>query len=405
MRKKFLRLKALPVTAWQPVLLYALLLSGLATLLWFNLGPLTSGYSPSEAQTLQAGGGWRAILDNPINAPFTVLERVLLYLNEHSFFTTRLVATGFGLLTIVAFYLLLRLWHGERTALIGTVLFSSSAWFLHTARLGTPEVLLFGLLILFAALVWYKHIENSLVLLLCFGICAALLYVPGMVWFILVAAIWQWKTISRLMKRHLWMNTACILLFAAALAPLGWAIYQDPSIAKQLAGLPAGGWPAPLDVLRNLLHIPVSLFYSAPSNPERWLDGLPVLDYFSMAMVFLGGFVYAKYLKLDRTRLLSVTLLIGVGLISLGGPVSLTMIVPFVYLLAAAGAGFLLERWYVVFPRNTIAQATGLSLLGLALLASVVYGVRHYFVAWPVASETRQVFIVQPLPPSVKMEP
>jgi hypothetical protein len=220
----------------------------------------------------------------------------------------------------------------------------------------------------------------------------------------LIGAVWQWRTFDRIFKKHLWIVTVGGLVVAGALAPLGWAIYQDPSVAKQLAGLPAEGWPMPLEMLRNLLEIPVSLFYSAPSNPERWLDGLPVLDYFCMAMVFLGGFVYARHVKLDRARLLAITLIVGAALISLGGAVSLTLIVPFVYLLAAAGAGFLLERWYVVFPRNAIAQATGFSLLGLALLASITYGARHYFVAWPAASETRQVFVVQPAVLSVKMK-
>jgi 4-amino-4-deoxy-L-arabinose transferase-like glycosyltransferase len=404
MRKKFLRLSVLPVTAWQPVLLYAVLLAGLATLLWFNLGPLTGGYSQSEAQALQAGNSWRYIFDHPLNAPFTIGTRLMMYLSEHNLLITRLVATGFGLATIVAFYLLVRLWHGERTAIMGSILFAASAWFLHVTRLGTPDVMFFMLLVLVAGLVWHKQSNNPLALLLSFGLGAALLYVPGMIWFIVVGTIWQWRTIDRMFKDHLWIVTLGALVFAAALVPLGLAIYQDPTVAKQLAGLPAEGWPIPLEVLRNLLDVPLQLFFSVPANPERWLAELPLLDYFGMAMLFLGGFVYARYSKLDRTRLLAITLLIGMILVSLGGGVSLSVLVPFIYILVAAGAGFLLERWFVVFPRNTIAQTTGLTLISLALLASVVYGVRHYFIAWPNAPETREVFVVQPVASSVRIK-
>jgi biotin transporter BioY len=117
-------------------------------------------------------------------------------------------------------------------------------------------------------------------------------------------------------------------------------------------------------------------------------------------MCFLGGFVYFKYRRPIRTQLLVVIVLVGTVLVGLGGAVSLSIVVPFVYILAAAGIGLLLDRWYTVFPRNPIAQSVGIGLVSLTVLASCWYGYRHYFVAWPAAAATQAAFSVSPPPPS-----
>lgn len=401
---KLPRLKALPVTAWQPLILYALFIAGLGSLLWYSLGTNTPGYSAAEAQTLSASSGWRTILDNPLNAPFTILTRLLLYLTENGLLATRLTATIFGAAALLVFYLLVRHWHGERTAVLGTILFASSAWFLHTARLGVPDVLFFNSLLLVAGLMWHKKTGSSLALLVCFALGAVLLYVPGMVWLVLIGVIWKWRIIDSAFKKHIWAAAAGALVLVSVLVPLGLAIYHDHNVAKELLGLPVQGWPQPLEVLKNAADVPLSLFWHAPENSERWLANVPILNYFAMTMFVLGSYVYVKHIGLDRARLIAIILLLGTALISLGGDVTISLLIPFVYILVASGTGFLLERWYTVFPRNRIAQLTSLTFVALAVAASVGYGLRHYFVAWPDAPGTRQTFTVQPVVSSVTIK-
>ncbi|HVU68404.1 MAG TPA: hypothetical protein VHD63_14795, partial [Ktedonobacteraceae bacterium] len=342
---------------------------------------------------------WRDTLTHhPLNAPFILVGHALLLVRHDSLLMMRLTATLFGLLTLSVFYWLTRHWYGERTAVLGTVLFGTSAWFLHTARLGTPDVLLFGLLCLTACGVWLKHSTKPLPVILALVLAAVFLYIPGMMWFIGAGVVWQWKTIDRAFKKHLWMVTLGGFLVLAALAPLAWALYHDPAFAKELAGLPAVGWPQPFTVIRNLLDVPVQLLWRGPLWPEHWLGELAVLNALCIGALFLGVYVHAKHLRLARTQLLLILLLAGAALVALGGGVSLSVVVPFIFILVAAGAGFLLDRWYVVFPRNTIAQGVGLGLVSLAVLASAWYGFRHYFVAWPEAPETKSTFLVQLAP-------
>ena len=389
-------IRAIVAKYWLPSVIYGGVLAAFTWLLWWKLGTLTGGYSPQELAAFNNSLHLKDIYHSPLNAPFTLLVHALLYIEHNSLLMVRVAATLFGLGVLTAFYWLVRYWHGQRAAIFGTILFGTSAWFLHTARLGTPDVLLFGLLGLTACSVWFKHTRGPVPVVLCLVLAAMLLYVPGMVWFIIAGVIWQAKTIDRVFKQHLWMVTVGGLVFLAILAPLGLAIYHSPDLAKTLVGLPAG-WPQPLDMLERVAQVPFHLLLRGPLDPQHWLGRLPLLDGFAIGMLLLGIYVYGKHAKLIRTQLLVVILLIGTGLYALGGAVSLSIIVPFVYILAAAGIGFLLDRWYAVFPRNPIARSVGAGLMTLVVLTSSFYGYRHYFVAWPNAPETRPVFtITQP---------
>lgn len=393
MKRILSALRVLAAKYWLPVALYGGVLVLFGWLLWWQLGTLTHGYSGQEMATLLDSLHLKnGIFQHPLNAPFTLLAHALLYFHHGSLFAVRLTATIFGLLTLSMFYWLVRYWHGQRAAVFGSILFGTSAWFLHTSRLGTPDVLLFGVLGLTAFSVWLKHSKGSLPVLLLIFMAAAWLYVPGMIWFIVAGLLWQWRALDRVFKQHLWMVTLAGLVLLATVAPLGLAIYHDPHLAKQLAGLPPLGWPQPLAVLRHIAEVPLQLIWRGPVLPARWLGHVPVLDAFTLAMVFLGAYVYAKHAKLVRTQLLVVILVIGAVLVGLQGDVSLTILVPFMYLLAAAGIGLLLDRWYTVFPRNPIAQGVGLGLVSLAVLAACGLGYRHYFVAWPAAPETTAAF-------------
>ena len=366
-------------------------------LLWFRLGTLQGGYSAHELTALQASGNLRLILENPVNAPFTILTYLfgLLHIGEQSMFPLRAAATVFGLLTLTTFYWLVRHWHGERSAILGTIIFGCSAWLLHAARLGTPDILFFLPLALAAGSVWLKHTDSRLVLVSGFILAAALLYVPGMVWLLLVGTIWHSRTIVRLFKDHLQLMAFGSVGILALITPLAWAIYKTPETAKVIVGLPAEGWPNVIDSLQRLAHIPYNLFVRGPLNAEHWLGRLAILDAFVIIMLALGAYLYARHWRLIRSKMVGAVLILGIILIALGGSVTITILLPFLYILAAAGIGLMLERWQRVFPRNVIAQSVGVGLISLAVIASSWYGLRHYFVAWPNAPATKQVFTIK----------
>lgn len=369
-------------------------MAAIGSVLWWQLGTLTAGYSPEELQSLQSSLSLRYILEHPLHAPFHLIATIFYRLIDNGLLAMRLTAVLFGLGAIGIFYWLVAFWHGQRSALYGTLLFGSSAWFLHTARFGTPDVLLFLLIALVGCAVWIRHSKSSWPLLVGFALATVLLYVPGMIWFITLGVVWQWKRIDRLFKKHLVAVSLGALIVCAALAPLGIAIYQNPELGKQVLGLPAQGWPTPIAVLRTIADVPLSLAWRGPLDPSHWLGRLPVLDAFTLAMTGLGTYLYLRNIRLKRVLFVLLALIIGTLLIGMGGMVSLSLIMPFVYILAAAGTGFMLDYWYRVFPRNVIAQGAGTLLLSVAVLLASWHNLRHYLIAWPHAPQTKTVFTI-----------
>ncbi len=397
MRSRTNKLRQLVASYWQPAVFYGMLIVFFGMLLWFQLGTLVGGYSASEVVAFQSSNSLRHILDNPINAPFAIIAYLfgLLPSGQDGMLPARAAATVFGLLTLTTFYWLVRHWHGERSAILSTIVFGCSAWFLHAARLGTPEVLLFLLLTLAASSVWLKRTDNRLVMLAGFGLAATLLYIPGMIWLLVIGAVWQGKTLVRLFKEHFsFMALGCLLLLTLV-SPLAWAIYRSPDTAKVISGLPATGWPQFVDSLQRLGDVPYNLFVRGSLDPEHWLGRLPLLDAFSIVMLTLGAYLYVRHWRLARSKMVLASLAAGSLLIALGGAVHLPILMPFVFILIAAGIGFMLDRWQHVFPRNIIAQSVGVGLISLAVIAVSWYGLRHYFVAWPNAPATRQTFTIK----------
>lgn len=391
------KLRLLAAAYWQPAVYYGMLVIFFGLLLWFQLGSLTGGYSTEEAAASLASTDLGSIGEHPLNAPFAVITYAfgLFYTGDQALLPARAAATVVGLITLTTFYWLVRHWHDERTAILGTIIFGCSAWFLHTARFGTPDVLFFLLFTLVAGSVWLKKTDSWTVLFIGFGLAAALLYIPGMLWLLLAGAIWQSKTILRLAKEHAGRFAIGMAGMLALIAPLILAVYKSPELGRIVAGLPGDGSVNAVDALGRLAQIPFNLFVHGPSDPAIWLGRLPVLDAFSMAMLVFGVYLYARHRRMTRSKLVGAAVIVGAVLIALGGAVTLSVIMPFVYLLVAAGIGFMLDRWQKVFPRNVIAQSVGVGLISLAVIIVSWYGLRHYFVAWPNAPATKEVFVVK----------
>ena len=109
-------------------------------------------------------------------------------------------------------------------------------------------------------------------------------------------------------------------------------------------------------------------------------------------MCLLGIYAYYNKRKLDRTKLIAGVLVLGTVLIGLQGSVSMILLAPFVYLLITAGVAYLLDQWLTVYPRNPLARFIGVSLIILTVGLSCLFNLRHYFVAWPNAPATKQVY-------------
>ncbi len=370
----------------------------LCFLLWFRLGSLTGGLgSASELAARSAASSWQAILANPLNAPYTVVQRLVIGAGYDGITSMRLVSTAFAALAVSLFYMVARQWHSPRIAGLATFLFLTSAWFLHSARLATPEVLwlvaILALVMLFMPGRDNRYGRFALVGMLV--VISLLLYVPALVWLVLLAVVLRRRSLGQAWQDSTGpLRAAAISIAIVLLVPLGRALYQTPALLRQWAGL-MPQFEAPVLLAKQVLAIPKQLFIAGPIDPVQWLGRLPLLSVFELAMFTLGAYFYATHFKASRSRFIIVLSLLAWLVIGIGGVASLSLLVPVVYLVLTTGIAYMLHKWFKTFPRNPVARGLGIAVVAVAIGLTSFYQLSSYFVAWRYSPDTKQAFTRQ----------
>ncbi len=386
--------------AKQRLVIWALpILAIVSWLLLYRLGSLVSGLSSHELTASRAAVGWHGIYQHPLDLPLQLVRSVVFYsFPEHGQFLTRLPNIVFGGLAILAYAAVVRLWHGTRTAGLATLLFACSAWTLHVSRLASFDVLYLWAIptLWLSQLLLHKYGRNPLVWYGSLIVWGLLLYIPGLIWLLLLSWWLQRRAILQ-SWRHFksWRQRALSGFIVLSWLPL---LVVDLTRPGQL--LTWLGWPEHIAtgtmLAKQFLAVPVHLFARGPQYPELWLGKAPLFDIFTLVVCALGIYFYIRHWRAARTRLLAGLFLIGVLLVGLGGLVSLSLLVPLLYLAAATGLAYLSREWLRVFPHNPLARGLGISLIVLAVGLSCLYNLRAYFVAWPHTAVTRSTFVHHP---------
>ncbi len=401
MKRQLKFLRALVADNWR---VWLIILSGVAAvsfLLLFKLGSLVGGLSADEyalQQALHQGTlSIELILRNPVHLPYYLGLLIMQISPFHGPTGVRFVGALFGLLGAIGFYYILRKWYTLRMAVFGTALFATSSWFLHSARFANPEASYLLLPLLIAGMVYIQAKARKHTVLLLVTILGILtVYIPGLIWFLVPAIIIQRKTILKSLKlQPLWFKIAIGVTALIFLAPLLVMLIKPyGSLADNvlaILGLPQH-FPAPLQIAKNIGHLVGNIFVYNVQGPLYVAGRLPLLEASTAALTVMGMYRFIVHFRLARTKLIAIVGIIGAVLIALGGPVSLVLLLPFVYLLAVEGIKWLLELWLEVFPRNPVARSFGVSLVVLVVLATSFYHLNRYYLAWGQSTETRAVF-------------
>lgn len=403
MKRPLKRARAFVLDNWQVGLVILAGSAIAASLLLVQLGSLVSGLSADEFALQQRLANdqitFESLLKNPLFLPYYLG----LYLMQWTPFsgptTVRSIGALFGLMGALGFFYILNKWYTLRIALLGTALFATSSWFLHGARYASPEASYLLLPLLIAAVIALQSKTRSkltVLAVLLFGLMA--FYIPGIIWFLAPAVILQRRTIiNALGLQALWFNIAATVLTITMLVPFATmiALNSDGLVALHnalgLLGLPET-MPKIMDVLSNIFHNLGNIFAYSTLGPLYSPGHLPWLDVSTAALVLLGSVQFARHYKLDRSKLILVTGVVGLILSSINGPVGLIILLPFLYLLAVEGLKWLLDRWLQVFPRNPFARGFGVSAIVVLVLSTGVYQVNRYFLAWGQAPETQSQY-------------
>lgn len=381
---------------WRLLLWILAVTSSVCLLMLFRLGSITGGLSASEVRQATFSSSWHHLATNPLHLPLTFVQWLILtVIPHHGNMVTRAANPIFGILALASFAYILRRWYGVRTAVYGSVIFGLCSWFLHVSRYAGPDVLyLWATPTLIAlTIAWDRYHTHRKAAYLSVALLCVLLYIPGIIWLVLASLLLQrhlltdtWKTAKNALGR-----CSLAVLVLVLLTPLLTAFVHTPSLVRTWLGLPHT-FASLSATAHGVLHSVSFFVYRGPATPELWLARAPILSFFATVMLVLGIMFYARHIRAPRTQLLATYFVIGGVLFALSGPVTISVLVPLVYLVIAAGFGYLLHEWLQVFPRNPLARTVGFMLMGLAVALACLYDFRAYYVAWPHNPATQSAF-------------
>jgi len=377
---------------WQTMLLVVMLV-GLASLLYiYGAKTFLPGFSPAETQTIAQSTKWNDIATNPLWLPLKLIYLLLhtLQVNPLAF---RYVSGFFAMLSVAAFYSIAIKWYSQRVSALTTILFGTSVVTITIARVATPAILLYSWLWCIALISWFQSSRKTrLAPLVLLFFSAFMLYTPGFVWFALILGLWFSKELPLIFKhmKRSWIITGSVISLIF-IVPLAYSFIQDPKLIKSWLLL-----PQTVDIKGSLLYIkelPAAFLYRSDTNPVYNLGRLPLLDALSGTMLLIGLYAYRTRLRLNRTVIYIVSVLLSMALSAINrNQIYLIFCLPFIYLLMAEGIGFLLNEWRSVFPRNPIARFVGTMLMTIAVLAASSYHIQRYFLAWTNNPETKKIY-------------
>lgn len=241
----------------------------------------------------------------------------------------------------------------------------------------------------------HKRSTNAFIFYGSMILWGVLLYIPGMVWFILLNCLWLRKHIISGWKfYHVWWQRCLYCLAGVIWLPLlGIYLRHVHNLVTWL------GFPEHLKVnsqfAKRFIAVPLHITVRGPEYPWLWLGKAPLLDVFTLVAAIIGIYFYATHYQANRSRLLASYFVIGWLLITLNGPVSLSLLVPIVYLCVATGVAYLIREWLHVFPTNPIARGIGIGLIVIAVGLSSIYNMRAYFIAWAHDPTTKTTFTIR----------
>ena len=377
---------------WYKIIFGLVFLAIFAFLYLYRLGSFVRGDSVYETTKYLGINGIEAILQNISLAPIKVLELIMVKIDEPNSTLIRLVSVFVTLISLIVFYRLILKWETHRIAMLSTLMFASSALSLNLGRFSSQEVIYFlvipSLLLMGTWLKSKKYVKRLIYIL---PTCAILIYLPGFLLFsILLLTFFRkrlalaWKFTSRKMKISGSLTAVLIL------APLAFALASYPSQIFKVLGIDRLTEISAREVLDKFLAIPNELFWDGLNQPHLWLSGTPVFDVVALIFATIGFYSYFKSDHTLRARLILGLLLVSLITVSLSTVASIVLVIPIIYLYIAKGLSFMLQNWFVVFPRNPAARNLGVILLFIPVFLSVGYNVEKYFVAWHDSPETAQ---------------
>lgn len=313
-----------------------------------------------------------------INLPYHILQYLSISTLGVSILSIKLPSVILALVSAVAMIILLRSWFTFNVAVLASVLTVATGQFIFVAQSGTASILyIFWPVVLLLAATMISRQEKFLTFwkIILFAAVGLSLYTPLSIYVIitLISAAVLHPHLRFIVKR---LSKPKLLIGAVVgtivLVPLGYAVFQNPSLGLTLLGIPA---QMP-DLYQNL----ITLFkqYFDIISPESGRIMLPIFGFGSLALILLGLFRLATSRYTARSYIVTLWSLLLLPILVINPTFITIMFVPLL-LLMAMGIDELIRSWYKLFPLNPYARLAGLVPLIMLMGTLTISGVDRYF--------------------------
>ncbi|MBX4197586.1 glycosyltransferase family 39 protein [Candidatus Saccharibacteria bacterium] len=366
-------------------------------LLGLKLSSITPGISGAESASRQSSTNLNSLLDNPLNAPYRLIEHYLIKLWPDNVFSLRLTSVILAVLIAWCFYKLAVNWFGRLIGLFGSLIFLSTPLLIIAAHQASSEIMFFSPIIVMWLFAWLAKAERTQVLawLSLLVACGLLVYTPGMLWWVLGAAIISRKRLMAAVDpTRMWASAAGLALAAGLAAPLVISTVKHSHIIKPLLLIPSS-WPVPLTIFKQLGWMGLAIFVKTPSHALLILDRLALISALVIALAIFGIYAMASVAKSK-----AVTLALGIGFAVIAAGINnnlylLALGLPAILIFASAGLRYLYIEWRSIFPRNPVPKSFALLLIATVTLSQLYFGIRYGLIAWPRNSATRSAYVLK----------
>lgn len=315
-----------------------------------------------------------------VNLPYHLLQKVSVGLLGVTPYGVRLPSLIFAAVTILALGLIIRRWFKANVAVVAIAIIATSSWFLTLGRLGAPDIMIpfwTCALILSATYVSQQtkhwHIWKAI-----FGLSAALsLYTPYMAYLFIATLI---ATLAQPHLRYLIRQsskvglTIGVFFFAVLLVPLGWGIYQNLGLLRDILAVPLA-IPGFAHFGGDLLNA-LSNFIN-PYNTSATTVITPLVSLSGAALIAIGGMRLLGDFHSVRAYVLLIWLALLIPIIGFN-PNNLTVLFVPAMLVMTIGLNSVMRYWYRLFPLNPYARLFGLAPLVVLVFAIIQFNYQRY---------------------------
>lgn len=312
-----------------------------------------------------------------IDLPYHLLQKFSFILFGVSTFTIKLPSIILGAFTALGVFLLIRTWFKANVAVLATALVTITSQFLFLTQDGTPGIMFafLSVWLLFVAtfVTRRKYFGMFWKVLTCLAMAASL-YTPMGIYLVLVmltTAIFHPHIRFLIRKFNKVKIGISLAIGIAALLPLGYAIYLQPSIANTLLGIPSSGF----NILDNLTRVITDTVGVASQSANHLIR--PIYPLGAVILMAVGLF---RILTHSYTARSYITILWGtvMFIMVILNPAYVTNLFPVYVILVSYGIIDMIRSWYKIFPRNPYARVAGMVPLIVLVLAMVSSGVTRF---------------------------